>query len=224
MCSGRVDLGLILRAFYNRADGVFIGGCRLGECKYDTHGNYHALNTVSLAKRLLEHMGLNPERLRIAFMSSSDGAFFAQVSNEFINRVRELGPLGEGEGIGREELNLALGQLMKLVPYIKLVKKEKLGLRLGRPEEYERLYTREEIEELLGQVASYSIDPEKCHGCMRCARLCPAEAITGGKNEVHVIDPEKCLRCGTCLEACPPRFGAVVRKSEPYPLFARAGA
>ena len=51
MCSGRVDLEFVLRAFSNGMDGVFIGGCRLNECNYITHGNYHALNMVLLFKK-----------------------------------------------------------------------------------------------------------------------------------------------------------------------------
>ncbi len=67
-------------------------------------------------------------------------------------------------------------------------------------------------------MISYYIDPEKCQACMRCLRKCPAEAIEGGKNRIHVIDQEKCTKCGTCFEVCPPRFGAVKHLSgEPVP-------
>lgn len=67
-------------------------------------------------------------------------------------------------------------------------------------------------------LVSYYIDPEKCQGCMICFRQCPAEAIIGGKNQIHVIDQEKCTKCGTCFEVCPPRFGAVKKISgEPVP-------
>jgi NADH-quinone oxidoreductase subunit F len=63
------------------------------------------------------------------------------------------------------------------------------------------------------ELISYYIDPEKCQGCMICFRQCPAEAIIGGKNQIHVIDQEKCTKCGTCFEVCPPRFGAVRKMS-----------
>jgi NADH:ubiquinone oxidoreductase subunit F (NADH-binding)/(2Fe-2S) ferredoxin/ferredoxin len=67
-------------------------------------------------------------------------------------------------------------------------------------------------------LTSYYIDPEKCQACMICFRQCPAGAISGGKNQIHVIDQEKCTKCGTCFEACPPRFGAVKKISgEPVP-------
>jgi NADH:ubiquinone oxidoreductase subunit F (NADH-binding)/(2Fe-2S) ferredoxin/Pyruvate/2-oxoacid:ferredoxin oxidoreductase delta subunit len=68
------------------------------------------------------------------------------------------------------------------------------------------------------ELISYYIDPDKCKACMICLRKCPAEAIIGGKNKIHVIDQGKCTKCGTCFEVCPDRFGAVTRLSgEPVP-------
>jgi len=62
-------------------------------------------------------------------------------------------------------------------------------------------------------LISYYIESEKCQACMICLRNCPVNAITGGKNLVHVIDQDRCTKCGTCLEVCPPRFGAVAKLS-----------
>jgi F420-non-reducing hydrogenase iron-sulfur subunit len=218
MCSGRVDLSFVLRAFSKGMDGVFIGGCRLNECNYITHGNYHALNMVLLSKKLMEHLGLNPERLRIDFMSSGEGILFAEVMNDFSKRVKELGPLGQGEGLDKEELKSRLKEVTRLVPYIKMVKNEKLGTPLQNIEEYDKLFTMDEIDRLFREVISYYIVPDKCQSCMICLRKCPAEAIAGGKNLIYVIDQEKCIKCGTCFEACPPRFGAVKKISdEPVP-------
>jgi NADH-quinone oxidoreductase subunit F len=67
-------------------------------------------------------------------------------------------------------------------------------------------------------LIAFHIDPEKCRACMRCAKNCPADAIDGGKNRVHIVDQDKCTRCGTCYDVCPPRFGAVRKLSgEPVP-------
>ncbi|MFH1166253.1 MAG: NADH-ubiquinone oxidoreductase-F iron-sulfur binding region domain-containing protein [Pseudomonadota bacterium] len=68
------------------------------------------------------------------------------------------------------------------------------------------------------ELISYYIAPDKCQACMICAKKCPADAIEGGKNKIHIIDQEKCTKCGTCFEVCPPRFGAVRKLSgEPVP-------
>jgi F420-non-reducing hydrogenase iron-sulfur subunit len=218
MCSGRVDLEFVLRAFSNGMDGVFIGGCRLNECNYITHGNYRALNMVLLCRKIMEHIGLNPERLRIEFMSSGEGILFTEVINDFGKKVKELGPLGKGEEIDEDELQFKLAEVTKLIPYIKIVKREKLESRLDNEEEYDGFFTSDEIEKLFSEVVSYYIDPDKCQACMICLRRCPVEAIVGGKNQIHVIDQEKCIKCGTCFEACPPRFGAVKEISgEPAP-------
>jgi F420-non-reducing hydrogenase iron-sulfur subunit len=218
LCSGRVDLEYVLRAFSNGMDGVFIGGCRLNECNYITHGNYDALNMVLLCKRIMRHIGLDPERLKIAFMSSADGNLFAETMSSFGDKLKELGPLGKGEGLDHEELKTRLAEITKLVPYIKLTKFEKLASRLENPEEYDQHFTQEEIERLFNEVVSFYIDPEKCQACMICARRCPVEAISGAKNQIHIIDQEKCIKCGTCLEVCPEKFDAVVEISgEPAP-------
>jgi F420-non-reducing hydrogenase iron-sulfur subunit len=218
MCSGRVDLEFVLRAFSNGMDGVFIGGCRLNECNYITHGNYDALNMVLLCKKIMEHIGLNPERLRVEFMTSGEGNLFTEVVDEFSKTVKNLGPLGKGEEIDEDELKSKLEEIRRLVPYIKIEKRKKLASHLENKEEWEGFFTRDEIDTLLGEVVSYHIDPDKCQACMICFRRCPVEAIEGGKNKIHVIDQDKCIKCGTCYEVCPPRFGAVqVISGEPVP-------
>ena len=68
------------------------------------------------------------------------------------------------------------------------------------------------------ELIAFHIDPAKCQACMICFKKCPAGAIEGGKNRIHVIDQEKCTKCGTCFEVCPPRFRSVKKISgEPVP-------
>jgi len=173
MCSGRIDLEFVLRAFSNGMDGVFIGGCRLNECNYITHGNYDALNMVLLCKKIMEHLGLNPERLRIEFMTSGDGMLFTEVVDDFSKKVKELGPLGKAEKIDQDELKSKLEEVRKLIPYIKIEKREKLESHLENKEEWDGFFSRDEIDKLLSEVVSYYIDPDKCQACMICFRRCP---------------------------------------------------
>lgn len=209
MCSGRVDLSFVLRAFANGADGVFIGGCRLNECNYTTHGNYHALTMVLLCKKILERIGLNPERLRAEFMSAGEGILFAEVMNDFSRKIRELGPLGQSEGIDPADWKSKVQEAAKLVPYLKMAKSDKLAQHLYKTEECNEFFTSAEVDALFRDAVSYHIAPDKCQACMICLKKCPVEAIVGAKNQIHVIDQETCIKCGTCFEACPTRFGAV---------------
>lgn len=211
MCSGRVDLSFVLRAFLNGMDGVFIGGCHLGECHYVTEGNYGALNMVQLCKKLMEHIGLNPDRLRLEWMSAGEGIRFASVMDDFGKQVNALGPLGKSEGLDADTLRTKLDEVTRLVPYIKIVMRDKLTSRLDTVEAYDDLYTSEDIDTLFREIVTYRIDPGKCEGCMICGRKCPVDGIEGGKKQVHTIDQEACIRCGTCFDVCPPRFAAVQR-------------
>ena len=218
MCSGRVDLEFIFRAFANGMDGVFIGGCRLNECNYITQGNYDALNIVLLSRKIMAHIGLNPERLSVEFMSSGEGNILAEVIDVFSKKMKGLGPLGKAEGIDEAELKSKLAEVRKLIPYFKIVNRKKLQSRLKDEKEYEGLFTADEIERLFSETVSYYIDPAKCQACMICAKRCPVDAIAGGKNLIHVIDQDTCIKCGTCFEVCPPRFAAVNQISgEPAP-------
>jgi len=218
MCTGRIDPGLVFRGFANGADGIIIVGCRLNECNYTTHGNYSALNKTHLCKQIMEHIGFNPARLRIEFLSSGEGILFTEVVNDFVASIKQLGPPGGSEGVDAAELRSKARQTVRLVPYIKLAMKDKLAARPATREEYGRLYTRDDMDRLFGEAVSYHIDPEKCRACMMCLRRCPVEAIIGGKGQKHAIDQEKCIRCGTCLQVCPPRFSAVAAVPAPERL------
>lgn len=92
MCSGRVDPAFILDAFRAGADGVFVCGCHPGDCHY-VEGNYKCMRRIPLTKTLLESMGVDPRRLRLEWVSASEGALFQKVVSEFTEQVRALGPL-----------------------------------------------------------------------------------------------------------------------------------
>ena len=152
MCSGRVDPAFILRAFLNGIDGVFIGGCWLGECHYITEGNYDALSMVYICKKLLEHIGLNPERLRLEWVSAGEGIRFANIMNEFVPGIEKLGPLGKGEGLDEHELKFKLEAVTKLIPYIKLVERERLRVPVRTEEEYHKFFTSDEFNRLFNEL------------------------------------------------------------------------
>ena len=152
MCSGRVDLAFVLRAFANGNDGVFIGGCWLGDCHYVTEGNYDALSMMHLGKKLLECSGLNPDRLRLEWVSASEGIRFAEVVTDFTDNLKGMGPLGEGEGVDRKTLRLKLEAITRLLPYIKLVEREKLRERFETKEAYEAFFASDELGSLFNEM------------------------------------------------------------------------
>jgi F420-non-reducing hydrogenase iron-sulfur subunit len=152
MCTGRVDLSFLLRAFSKGADGVFIIGCRLNECNYITHGNFHALSMVHLCKKIMEHIGLNPARLMIEFMSGGEGILFAEVMNDIGKKVNQLGPLGKAEGIDEKALKAKLEAVTKLVPYIRLVERERLRIPFESEEELDTFFTSDEFQRLFNEL------------------------------------------------------------------------
>ena len=152
MCSGRVDLEFILRAFANGQDGVLIGGCRLNECNYETHGNYDALANTYICKMIMSRIGLNPERLSIEFMSGGEGNRLAEVIDGFTARIRELGPLGEPEGIEPDVLMKTLEAGRKLIPYLRLVEREKLRVPVKSEKAYQEFYESDEVNRLFDEM------------------------------------------------------------------------
>ena len=91
MCSGRVDPELVLQSFLAGADGIMIAGCHPGECHY-MEGNYKTMRTTAFLRRLLAGFGIEPERLALEWVSASEGAKFQHVINDFVEKVKELGP------------------------------------------------------------------------------------------------------------------------------------
>ena len=232
MCTGRVDLSFVIRALAQGADGVIIGGCWLGECHYVTEGNYDALANMHLGRKLMQHIGLDPKRLRIEWIAASEGARFAKVMTDFSNEIRELGPIGEVEGLDAAALREGLDALGKMVPQLKILAREKLQVKKKSEEAYVKLFENEKTTQLLDafladpvsladDLPAYYIDPELCVGCGICLKKCPIQGIEGGKKTIHVIDQDACTHCGTCFHACPPRIGAVRRITDeeiPPPL------
>ena len=92
MCSGRIEPTFVFQAFAQGADGVMIAGCHPGDCHYNS-GNYKAMRRVMLLRNMLPQLGVEPERLRLEWISASEASKFRSVVNGFIDEVTELGPL-----------------------------------------------------------------------------------------------------------------------------------
>lgn len=131
---------------------MFIGACHLNECNYVTHGNYHALTMVNLARKLLEHIGLSPERAKIEFMSGSEANLFVDGVNGFVKTVKALGPLGSGEGMDAKELKFKLEAVTRLIPYIRLVERERLRLPAMPEEEYQKFFASDELNRIFEET------------------------------------------------------------------------
>ena len=91
MCSGRVDPLYVLKAFEYGADGVLVTGCHPGDCHY-IDGNLKAEDRIRFLKESLKHIGIEPERLRLEWISASEGDKFARVVREMVETVKKLGP------------------------------------------------------------------------------------------------------------------------------------
>jgi coenzyme F420-reducing hydrogenase delta subunit len=90
-CSGRVNPLFVLKALYEGADGVLVSGCHPGDCHYQS-GNYYARRRLEVFKKLLEFSGISPARFKMAWISASEGAQFAQLIREFTEEVKKAGP------------------------------------------------------------------------------------------------------------------------------------
>jgi len=92
MCSGRVNPMYIINAFQQGADGVLVSGCHPGDCHY-TSGNYLARRRIATMKKLLEFLGIEPDRVRMTWVSAAEGRKYADVVREVTEDIKKLGPM-----------------------------------------------------------------------------------------------------------------------------------
>jgi F420-non-reducing hydrogenase iron-sulfur subunit len=92
MCSGRVDPTFVVQAFADGADGVLIAGCHPGDCHY-SEGNYKAMRRYPMLLKLLDQFGIERERVRLEWVSASEGNKFAEVVTDMTQQLKALGPL-----------------------------------------------------------------------------------------------------------------------------------
>lgn len=91
MCSGRIEPTFVLKAFTKGADGVLICGCHPGDCHYQ-EGNYRCLRRFMLLQKYITQMGIKTERLKLEWISASEGKQFAELIDSFTGTITELGP------------------------------------------------------------------------------------------------------------------------------------
>ena len=91
MCSSRVDPLFIIKAYLGGVDGVLVAGCHPGDCHYEK-GNYYARRRFALLKKVVDSLGLESERLRLSWISASEGQRFSDVVNDFTEKIKKLGP------------------------------------------------------------------------------------------------------------------------------------
>jgi coenzyme F420-reducing hydrogenase delta subunit len=92
MCTGMVDPKYVIKSLLSGADGVLISGCHPGDCHYQ-NGNYKARRRVRLLNEILSQFGIDRRRVRLTRVGASEGQEFAATVNNFINDLRDLGPL-----------------------------------------------------------------------------------------------------------------------------------
>jgi F420-non-reducing hydrogenase iron-sulfur subunit len=109
MCSGRVEPTFILKALQTGADGVLVLGCHPSDCHY-TNGNYKAMRRMALLDKLLEQFGIEKERVRLDWVSASEGGKFVSIVNDMTAKIKELGPLAINSSAPEADLPLDMAQ------------------------------------------------------------------------------------------------------------------
>lgn len=144
MCSGRIDPVIILDTFLHGADAVFIGGCHLGDCHYIS-GNYYAEKKIDMTKRMLKEVGVEPQRLRLEWVSASEGARFTSLVTEFTEEIRELGKIK----VEKEEME---AMLLAAADYrLRILATKQKELR-EEGNKYEEVFTKHEMDRLLTDI------------------------------------------------------------------------
>lgn len=158
MCSARVDLLHILRAFSNGTDGIFVGGCHLCDCHYVTNGNFNAYSMVQVCKKIMKHLGIFPERLRLEWVSAGEGIRFANFMNEYSDQLVKLGPIGKAEGISEDDLAYRLEAFRKIIPYVKLVLTQRFHIPVLTEEAYHNFFSSNEFERLFDEMITEKLN------------------------------------------------------------------
>ncbi len=103
MCSGRVRPESVFKALSSGIDGVLVLGCHIGDCHYLT-GNHRTAKRMLVLEKLLGSVGVDPERLRVDWISASEGEKFSRTIKDFTEKIKRMGPMNGGShGAGSKE-------------------------------------------------------------------------------------------------------------------------
>jgi len=189
MCSGRVDPLHVLEAFRNGMDGVAVLGCHPGDCHYLT-GNYQAERKMDMTVRILERVGIDPDRLLLDWVSAAEGQRFGEVITSFTERIRELGPLDMADAAPRT----AIGERIASMDRIRWLVGKEHDL-----EEHGNVYgdavDASELKDILWRNIVAEYDRERIRGEMR-----PAPTTVGAVAETLGMDPAVVFRYVTEME------------------------
>jgi F420-non-reducing hydrogenase iron-sulfur subunit len=201
MCSGRVEPVLLLAALAKGFDGVMVTGCHPGDCHYLT-GNARARERMDFFEALLAHFGL-ADRVEMNYVSASEGARFAEITEDFQRRILALGP-SPLRGLDLPALADKRGRFHQLLAGIR----DQLALTF---EDELKLAT----EQVIAGFGHPVYDLDRCTGCGACAQMCPSGNIelvdADGQRRISFFHTT-CATCRTCEEVCPVDAIEVVRE------------
>jgi len=169
-----MDPAVVADAFVHGADGILVIGCHFGDCHYIS-GNIIAKHKLDMTREALVYAGLNPARLWFGNLSSAEAAKFARYNTEFVEQIREIGPLGAGDTIGMPELTERLKIAQKALASPKLrwvIGKKPVFLKDGN--KYAEVFTEHEINRTLSGII---IDEMAVHSILAALQKRPVAVI-----------------------------------------------
>ncbi|HID26598.1 MAG TPA: hydrogenase iron-sulfur subunit, partial [Methanosarcinales archaeon] len=199
MCSGMIEPAYVLKCFEYGADGVLVTGCHIGECHYVT-GNKKAEKRIEKTAKILETLGINTKRLRLEWISASEGTKLANTAKEFVEELKALGPIHPHDTHGTKPTDVSL-------------------------EEYPR--DRFLLSSLFGSIDTIVKKTKVyyCVECGKCSASCPVTRVNDAYSPRVIIEKTlegiglngeiwSCITCAECTQHCP----STVR----YPEFIRS--